>query len=146
LSIQIFSKIVIVAVGNLHLTKLSKSGKRHVKLVSLGSLRREKTSNPERQKLRGLHLSRVLGPNTLGLRSRISQDWHKFLVLDCNAQHGGELPELFFCCSVLLKKVLHFLLIGEFQQVGVPYQNLLNDWAKILYLFCKHYFLLLGLN
>ena len=35
-------------VGNLHLTKLSKSGKRHVKLVSLGSLRREKTSNPER--------------------------------------------------------------------------------------------------
>ena len=49
LSIQICSVIVIVEVVNLHFTKLSKSGKRHVKLVSLGSLRREKTSNPERQ-------------------------------------------------------------------------------------------------
>ena len=60
LSIQIFSVIVILEVGNLHLTKLSKSGKRHAKLVSLGSLRREKTSNPERQQLWSLHLSRVL--------------------------------------------------------------------------------------
>ena len=47
---------------------------------------------------------------------------------------------------MLFKKVLNFLLIGEFQQVGVSDQNLLNDWSKLLYLFGKHYFLLLRLD
>lgn len=41
--------VVVVEVGNLHLSKFSKSGKRHAKLVLLRSLRREKASNPKRQ-------------------------------------------------------------------------------------------------